>query len=208
MPFILANAWLASALMEFPDCAPLIWRMMPNWPVRQICVGYLRRAEKAHEASVMGRKPTLRVNLHRSPAESGKTLRNAIAEQTMETVPMNRCRFFRHAMVALVPAAAISLGLGNVLAQTPPPPAPPAVSTPTPPAPAPSATPAPAPPGTSPPGAGSPAAPGTPPATAETPPTPPPAAAPVQTADPFGEQITLTPKTVLVMRGNANWDSA
>ncbi len=115
---------------------------------------------------------------------------------------MNRCRFFRHAMVALVPAAAISLGLGNVLAQTPPPP--PAVSTPTPPAPAPPATPAPATPA---PGASSPAAPGTPPATAETPATPP-AAAPVQTADPFGEEIALTPKTVVVMRGNANWDSA
>ena len=115
---------------------------------------------------------------------------------------MNRCRFFRHAMVALVPAAAISLGLGNVLAQTPPPP--PAVSTPTPPAPAPSATPAPATPA---PGASSPAAPGTPPATAETPATPPPAA-PVQTADPFGEEIALTPKMVVVMRGNANWDSA
>ncbi len=97
---------------------------------------------------------------------------------------MNRSRFFRHAMVALVPAAAISLGLGNVLAQTPPP-APPAVSTPTPPAPGPSATPAPPPPAT-----------------------PPPATAPVQTADPFGEQITLAPKTVVVMRGNANWDSA
>jgi effector-binding domain-containing protein len=116
---------------------------------------------------------------------------------------MDRCRFFRHAMVALVPAAAISLGLGNVLAQTPPP-APPAVSTPNPPAPAPSATPAPATPA---PGASSPAAPGTPPATAETPATPP-AAAPVQTADPFGEEIALTPKTVVVMRGNANWDSA
>ena len=118
---------------------------------------------------------------------------------------MNRCRLFRHAMVALVPAAAISLGLGNVLAQTPPPP--PAVSTPTPPAPAPPATPSPAPPATLAPGASSPAAPGTPPATAETPATPP-AAAPVQTADPFGEEIALTPKTVVVMRGNANWDSA
>ena len=115
---------------------------------------------------------------------------------------MNRCRFFRHAMVALVPAAAIWLGLGNVLAQTPPPP--PAVSTPTPPAPAPPATPGPATPA---PGASSPAAPGTPPATAETPATPP-AAAPVQTADPFGEEIALTPKMVVVMRGNANWDSA
>jgi effector-binding domain-containing protein len=153
----------------------------------------------------MGRKPTLRVNLHQPPAKSGTTLRNAIAEKTMETVRMNRCRFFRHAMVVLVSAAAISLGLGNVLAQTPPPPAPPAVSTPTPPAPAPSATPAPAQPAAPAPGASSPVAPGTPPATAET---PPPAAAPVQTADPFGEQITLTPKTVVVMRGNANWDSA
>jgi effector-binding domain-containing protein len=152
----------------------------------------------------MGRKPTLRVSLHPLPAEPGKTLRNAFAHQTMESARMNRCRFFRHAMVALVPAAAISLELGNVLAQTPPPPpSPPAVSTPTPPAP--SATPAPAQPATPAPGASSPAAPGTPPATAETPPA---AAAPVQTADPFGEEITLTPKTVVVMRGNANWDSA
>jgi effector-binding domain-containing protein len=151
----------------------------------------------------MGRKPTLRVSLHQLPAESGKTLRDAIAEKTVETVRMNRCRFFRHAMVALVPAAAISLGLGNVLAQTPPP-APPAVNAPTPQAtPAPSATPSPPAPGAS-----SPAAPGTPPATAETPATPPPAAAPVQTADPFGEQITLASKTVVVLRGNANWDSA
>jgi effector-binding domain-containing protein len=120
---------------------------------------------------------------------------------------MNRCRFFPHATVALVPAAAIWLGLGCALAQTPPPPpAPPAVTTPTPPDP--SATPAPTQPATPAPGASSPAAPGTPPATAETPATPPPAAAPVQTADPFGEEITLTPKTVVVMRGNANWDSA
>jgi effector-binding domain-containing protein len=120
---------------------------------------------------------------------------------------MNRCRFFPHATVALVPAAAIWLGLGCALAQTPPPPpAPPAVTTPTPRDP--SATPAPTQPATPAPGASSPAAPGTPPATAETPATPPPAAAPVQTADPFGEEITLTPKTVVVMRGNANWDSA
>jgi effector-binding domain-containing protein len=126
---------------------------------------------------------------------------------TVETVRMNRCRFFRHAMVALIPAAAISLGLGNVLAQTPPP-APPAVNTPAPPAPAPPTTPSPAQPAAPAPGASSPAAPGTPPAAAETPAIPPPAAAPVQTADPFGEEITLTPKTVVVMRGNANWDSA
>src|ERR1700720_3493115 len=88
---------------------------------------------------------------------------------------MNFPRCYRLTMVALIPAAAISLGIGGVLAQAPPP-APPAVTTPTP-APAP-ATPA------------------------------PPAGAPVQTADPFGEQITLEPKTVVVLKGNANWDSA
>ncbi len=54
-----------------------------------------------------------------------------------------------------------------------------------------------------------PAAPATPPAAAQAPATPPPAAAaPVQTADPFGEEITLTPKTVVIMKGTANWDSA
>jgi len=109
---------------------------------------------------------------------------------------MNFPRCLRLAMVALVPAAAISLGLGNALAQSPPP----AVSTPATPAPA---TPAPPPTATP-----APAAPTTPPAAAETPAAPPPAAAPVQTADPFGEQITLAPKTVVIMKGTANWDSA
>ncbi|MEA2796156.1 MAG: hypothetical protein QOI87_3536 [Bradyrhizobium sp.] len=111
---------------------------------------------------------------------------------------MNFPRCLRLAMVALVPAAAILLGLGNALAQSPPPAAPPAVGTPAAPA-----TPAPPPTATP-----APAAPTTPPASAETPATPPPAAAPVQTADPFGEQITLAPKTVVIMKGNANWDSA
>jgi effector-binding domain-containing protein len=96
-------------------------------------------------------------------------------------------------MLALIPIAAISLG--GALAQTPAPAASPA-------APAESPTPAPAP-------AASPsAAPSTPPAAAETPAAPPEAAAPVQTADPFGEEIALTPKTVVVLKGNANWDSA
>src|SRR6202011_2443510 len=58
------------------------------------------------------------------------------------------------------------------------------------------------------PAASPPPAPATPPAAAETPATPPPAAAPVQTADPFGEEITLTPKTVVMVKGTANWDSA
>jgi len=30
----------------------------------------------------------------------------------------------------------------------------------------------------------------------------------VQTADPFGDEITLTPKTAVIFKGSANWDSA
>jgi effector-binding domain-containing protein len=121
---------------------------------------------------------------------------------------MNCISSFRLAMVALIPAAAISLGIAAALAQSPPPAAPPAASTPATPAPAAPATPAPAPAETPAPAASPSAAPAPPPATAETPATPPPAAAPVQTADPFGEEITLTPKAVVIIKGNANWDSA
>jgi effector-binding domain-containing protein len=103
-------------------------------------------------------------------------------------------------MVALIPAV-ISLGSASVQAQSPAasPPATPAPAAPATPAPAPTATPAPA--------ASPSAAPSTPPAAAETPAVPP-VAAPVQTADPFGDQITLTPKTVVIIKGNASWDSA
>jgi effector-binding domain-containing protein len=95
---------------------------------------------------------------------------------------MNCSRLYNLGLAAL---AAMSLCIAGALAQTPPPAAPPAASTP--------ATPAPA----------------TPPAAAETPaPAAPPAAAPVQTADPFGEEIALTPKTVVMVKGTANWDSA
>ena len=114
---------------------------------------------------------------------------------------MNCPRLVRLAMVALIPAA-ISLGIASVQAQTPPAASPPAT-----PAPAASPTPAPAPAAPPAPAASPSAAPSTPPAAAETPATPP-AAAPVQTADPFGDQITLTPKTVVIIRGNAAWDSA
>ena len=110
---------------------------------------------------------------------------------------MNCPRLVRLAMVALIPAA-ISLGIASVQAQTPPAASPPAT-------PAPATTPAPAAPPA--PAASPSAAPSTPPAAAETPATPP-AAAPVQTADPFGDQITLTPKTVVIIKGNAAWDSA
>jgi len=109
---------------------------------------------------------------------------------------------FRFAMVALIPAA-ISLGMASALAQSPPV-APPASSTPSPATP-PAETPA-APATTTPPAAT--------PAPATTPTTPPaasdtaPPAASVQTADPFGEEIVLAPKTVIVAKGNASWDSA
>jgi effector-binding domain-containing protein len=104
---------------------------------------------------------------------------------------MNRPRLIRLAMVALIPAA-ITLAMGNVQAQSPSATTPPPAGAP---APAPTATPAPA---------ASPSA--APPAAA--PPAETPAPAPVQTADPFGEEITLTRKPVVIIKGNANWDSA
>jgi effector-binding domain-containing protein len=111
---------------------------------------------------------------------------------------MNCPRFFRIAMVALIPLAAVSMNIA--LAQAPAPATTPATpATPAPETPAPAA-PAPAAPATP--------APATPPPAAEAPATPPPASAPVQTADPFGDEITLTPKTAVVLKGSANWDSA
>ena len=116
-------------------------------------------------------------------------------------------------MAALAPLAAIVLG-SFALAQTPAPAASPSPSPSATPAPAASATPAPAAPATPAPAASAtpapaaspPAAPAPPPAAAQTPATPPPAA--VQTADPFGEQFSLEPKKVVVMKGTATWDAA
>jgi effector-binding domain-containing protein len=117
----------------------------------------------------------------------------------MESFRMNTRRFFRLALVLTISIALMSAG---ALAQAPatapaastPAPATPAPETPAPVAPAPAvpATPAPA----------------TPPPAAEAPAAPPPAPAPVQTADPFGDEITLTPKTAVILKGSANWDSA
>jgi effector-binding domain-containing protein len=111
---------------------------------------------------------------------------------------MNRPRFGYLIRFALIPAVAISFGLSGARAQSPATP-PPAASTPAPAAPAAPAPATPVPP---------PAEVQTPnaPATAETP--KPPATAPVQAADPFGEEFTLTPKTVVTFKGTANWDSA
>lgn len=115
---------------------------------------------------------------------------------------MNRISTFRAALAALSMVAFT----GAALAQSPAPSTSPA---PSPSAPSPSASPSPAPS----------AVPVPPPAetkspadtpTAEKPPapTPPPPAATVQTADPFGEEFTLTPKKVVVVKGTANWDAA
>ena len=96
---------------------------------------------------------------------------------------MNYPRLSRVALFAIIPMAAIALSAAR--AQSPAP------STP-----APSVTPAPPPAETK--------SPGDLPSTAPAAPAP----APVQAADPFGEQITLTQKTVIAIKGTANWDTA
>ena len=106
---------------------------------------------------------------------------------------MNTRRLFRLAPVVLIALALISAG---ALAQSPATPTPAAPVTPAPETPAPIA-PAPATP-----------APATPPPAAQAPAAPPPAPVPVQTADPFGDEITLTPKTAVILKGSAKWDSA
>jgi effector-binding domain-containing protein len=98
----------------------------------------------------------------------------------MEKTLMNYPRFFRTALFVLVPMVSVALPAARAQA----------------PAPAPSATPAPPPAETK--------SPGDLPSTAP----PQPAPAPVQAADPFGEEISLTPKTVIITKGTANWDTA
>jgi len=97
---------------------------------------------------------------------------------------MNDRRLSRIALCVLIPLAAITFSAARAQAPTPP-------------ASAPAATPAPPPAETK--------SPGDLPSTA----TPAPAApAATQAADPFGEAITLTPKTVIVTKGQAQWDTA
>lgn len=103
--------------------------------------------------------------------------------------------------LTMLTPVAVTLGIAGVLAQAPPatppttpaqPPAAAAPATPAAPAPAtpsaPAATPAPA----------------TPPAAAQAPATPP----ATQKADPFGEEVTITAKKVISIKGTANWDNA
>jgi len=102
----------------------------------------------------------------------------------------------------MVAVAAISLNLATALAQSPTPAAPAATASP---APSPSASPAVTPPAAS----ATPAPASSPtPAASATPASPPAGPAPVRTADPFGEETTLTPKTVILVKGTANWDTA
>jgi len=127
-------------------------------------------------------------------------------------------RMFRLALAALLPAALAFSG-GAALAQAPSPTPSPEVSAS--PSPAPSASPAAASP--SPAASASPApaasptpaasaspapnaspSPATPPAAARNPPP----AANVQTADPFGQEIRLEAKKVVLAKGSANWDAA
>jgi effector-binding domain-containing protein len=127
-------------------------------------------------------------------------------------------RFCRLALAALIPAAALSLGVSGAPAQTPSP-APTASASPSPApsaAPSPAASASPAPVATPSPAASASPAPAAPPSPAASaspsPAAPPPAAAatpaPVQTADPFGQETTLEPRKVVMVKGTANWDSA
>jgi effector-binding domain-containing protein len=109
----------------------------------------------------------------------------------MESFRMNYRRFFRLAPAVLI---ALTLFSAGAVAQSPATPAP---ATPAPETPA-AVAPAPAAPATP--------APATPPPAAEAPAAP--APAPVQTADPFGDEITLTAKTAVILKGSANWDTA
>jgi effector-binding domain-containing protein len=106
----------------------------------------------------------------------------------------------RLALAATMAAAAIWLGMGGALAQAPAATASPDAAPSAAPTAAPAATPSPAP-SASPAPAASPSA--APAPSAEKSPAP-----SVQTADPFGEPITLSPKKVVIAKGTANWDSA
>ena len=107
---------------------------------------------------------------------------------------MNRISTFRVVLAALSMVALTAA----TYAQSPAPSA-------SPPAPSPSASPAPAP---VPPPAETKSPADTPTAEKTPPPAPPPPAASVQTADPFGEEFSLAPKKVVVIKGTANWDAA
>jgi effector-binding domain-containing protein len=152
--------------------------------------------------------PVSVLDSHASPARSA-----GLGEYRMNF------RKFRLAVAALAPAALMfcvsqAFLAGQVLAQAPSPTPSPEVSAS--PSPAPVASPAPAPAASaSPAPAASPtpaasaspapsASPAAPPAAAQNPPS----AANVQAADPFGQEIKLETKKVVIVKGSANWDAA
>jgi effector-binding domain-containing protein len=108
----------------------------------------------------------------------------------------------RLALAATMAAAAIWLGMGGALAQAPAATASPDAAPSAAPTAAPAATPSPVP-SASPAPAASPSAAPAPSAEKSSAPAP-----SVQTADPFGEPITLSPRKVVIAKGTANWDSA
>jgi effector-binding domain-containing protein len=112
---------------------------------------------------------------------------------------MNPVSTFRAAMIAL-PLVVFAVG-NTAFAQSPAPSAAPTASPSAAPTPAPTTVPVPPPAETK-----SPA--DAPTAEKAPPPAPPPPAPNVQTADPFGEELTLEAKKVVVMKGTANWDAA
>jgi effector-binding domain-containing protein len=125
----------------------------------------------------------------------------------------------RRVLPVLIAFAATLSAVLPSAAQTPAPAAPAATADKPADAPPPAQATPPTAPATTPPSApaapATPAAPPSPPAAATPAPTTPPAAeapanpAPkVQPADPFGEEITLTPKKVVALKGKAVWDSA
>jgi effector-binding domain-containing protein len=146
---------------------------------------------------------------------------------------MSNARVLILVVMAAVVAAAVWSNFPGSLAQSPPPPAS-SPASPAPTTPAQTTPPSTAPaPGQTPPPAVTPAVPAAPPApAAETPapvapsattqtPATPPAAPPsaaeappagtapkAQSADPFGDEQTLTAKKVLILKGSATWDSA
>ena len=105
---------------------------------------------------------------------------------------MNLSCFRRLALAALIAAAGFALSGGAALAQPAAAPSAEVAASPAPAAPAASPSPAPA---------------NSPSPQASQTPAPAPSAT-VQTADPFGEPITLEAKKVVIAKGNANWDSA
>ena len=109
MPFILANAWLASALMEFPISACLIWPVRSDWPAS--AAG--RMTYLSWDEGRTGVLEYAQVSRRRAGTDRAR-LRDAIGDGEDW---MNSTRCFRRAMLALVPVAAISLGFAWVLAR-------------------------------------------------------------------------------------------